>query len=501
MPLDPHPPAGHQPRLRRRSFLQLAAAVAAGGALSGADAGVRGVPLLRPAATGRGAGKARNVIFMVSDGMSFGTLTLADMFRRQHDGRGSHWLSLFGRAGVRRGLYATDSADSLVTDSSASGSCWGCGHRVNNSVVNITPDGTQRMPLLVQAAQSGKATGLVSTARVTHATPASFIANSVRRDWEGPIAEQLLERRVDVALGGGAKFFKDDLLNGQNDLVVVRDRAGLLKSGEPTPGRESKRLLGLFSEAHVPFVLDRADTVPSLTEMTRAALHRLEGRSEGFVLQIEGGRVDHAAHSNDAPSLIREQLEFDDAIAEVVAWLDGGKRDDTLLVITSDHGNANPGLTVYGKDAREGFDRLANAKHSFEWIYDQLKPIAPSERPKQAPSIVERAMGVALDETEQQMLADALVGKRLAAFRGLTSLDSVMGGLLANHFGVSFVSGNHTSDRVEVTAMGPGSEDIAPVGHNTDLHGVVVAALGLAPGELLPDMKEKAEFPKPPHPD
>lgn len=496
-------PDSGRPSLKRRSFLRItaAAAMAAGGAAGGAAAGAGGapaVPMLRPSAAWRGGGKARNVIFIVSDGMSFGTLTLADMFRRRHEQRPSEWLALLGRPGVRRGLYSTCSADSLVTDSAAAGSCWGCGHRVNNGALNITPDGTQRLPLLVRAAQAGKATGVVTTARVTHATPASFFANSAKRDREDDIGRQLLEHAVHVALGGGARHFPPELLGKHAGVRVVRDRAALLAAGQ-TPD-DGGRLLGLFADSHVPMVLDRDGKAPTLAEMTRVALHRLDRAPEGFVVQVEGGRVDHAAHSNDAASLVREQVDLDDAIAEVLRFLDGGKRDDTLVVVTTDHGNANPGLTVYRRAAAEGFDRLARAGRSFEWVFAKLGTFPSEERAARAPSVVEEATGLSLSDDERSILRDAMAGKRVAPFRELSKVEQTLGGLLANRYGVGFVSGNHTADDVEVTAFGPGSETIAPTGHNRDLHRVMVDALGLPPGEPPPDTRGRVESPGKPAP-
>ncbi|MFN7020249.1 MAG: alkaline phosphatase [Phycisphaerales bacterium] len=494
MPTDPHP-SRPTPRLERRSFLKASTLGAAALSLGLGASPAPAVHTRRARPT-----KARNVIFMVSDGMSFGTLTLADMYRRQHHGRQSHWLELFSRPDVRRGLFATWSADSPVTDSAAAGSAWGCGRHIDNSAINITPDGVQKVPILVRARQGGKATGLATTTRLTHATPASFVANCPRRDWEEPIAEQMLERRVDVLLGGGAKFISEKKLGSQSDVSVVRTRAELLATmdgSQAAPGR----LVGLFADSHLPFVLDRGGHVPSLREMTRAALGRLDRDSEGFVLQIEGGRVDHAAHANDAASIIAEQVEFDDAVAEALSFLDGGKRDDTLLIVTSDHGNANPGLTLYGKAGREGFDRVAEAKRSFEWITDRLHGLDAGAARKELGPLVEQATGVRLEEGDLDLVVGPLAGRRIAAFREMNALDSALGGVLANHFGISFVSGNHTSDYVEVTALGPGSERVAPTGHNVDLYRVMVEALALGPGALLPDMEEVVTFPKKPKPE
>src|SRR5262249_44220547 len=158
---------------------------------------------------------------------------------------------LWNKPGVRRATATTYSADSWVTDSAAGGSAWGCGIHINNGVINITPQGNQKVPLLVQARQSGKATALVTTTPATHATPASFIANMPNRDMEKAIATQILARNVDVVLGGGAHYFTG--LDQLKETHVVRDRAALL--GAPTTGS----LLGLFHNEHVPYFLDRTD--------------------------------------------------------------------------------------------------------------------------------------------------------------------------------------------------------------------------------------------------
>ncbi len=461
----------------RRGFLQLGALAGAGAVLPRA---AQAAPPDTPG-TGGPARRARNLIFMVSDGMSFGTLTLADLASRASRGRASRWVELFEREGVRRSVQNTASADSLVTDSAAASSAWGCGRRVKNGSINVGADGRQLMPLLVRASQAGKATGLVTTARVTHATPAGFIANVPSRNMEQAIGEQILERRVDVVLGGGSKFFPAETLKKHSDVTVVADRGAMLEK-QRAPGR----MLGLFASSHVPFELDRPESVPTLAEMSAVALSRLGDARDGFVLQIEGGRVDHAAHSNDAPSLVREQLAFDDALGRVLEWIEG--REDTLLVVTTDHGNANPGLTLYNRESFEGMERLAKARHSFDWISSKLGPDKAGEQSARAPGVIEEATGIALNREERELLAASLEGKRVAPFAALNGATSVMGGLLANYFGVGFVSGNHTADDVELTALGPGSERFPGTIDNHRVHDLVCEALGLPEGTALPGM-------------
>lgn len=414
---------------------------------------------------------------MVSDGMSTGTLTLVETWSRRKLGRPSHWVSLWSRAGVRRASASTHCADSLVTDSAAAASAWGIGAKTNSEAVNITPEGGSPSPILVHARENGKATGVVTTSRVTHATPAGFYATVAKRDMEGPIGVQLIERSVDVAFGGGSRFFPEPLLTSRKDLTVVRTKDGLdALAGAPPAGC----VLGLFADGHLPFVLDAAADTPTLAQMTTSALSLLSRRSEGFVLQVEGARVDHAAHHSDAGSLLAEQLAFDDAIEVVREFTQG--RDDTLVVVTSDHGNGNPGLTYYGPSANEKLDRLGTIKHSFETIMDKLKK---GDAPARLGEVIEESTGIRPKPLELELLARRLDGKPVT-FGSLWNTPTMMlGAMLSDALGVAFMSPNHTSDFVEVTAFGPGSEKLGFMIDNTDLWKLMVEALQLAPAKPI----------------
>lgn len=449
-------------RMNRRTFLQTSAG--AGALLAGAGRS-RGAT-----STGRARrGPARNVILLVSDGMSTGTLTLADVVRRKREGVGSHWVRLWDRPDVHRGMMETRAADSEVTDSAAASSAWSVGERVNNGAICVTPDGRRPTPLLVRASAKGLATGLVTTTRVTHATPAAFVANVPERDMEDEIARQMVERGVDVTLGGGAKHFPEELL-AQSGVNVIRTADELSRA---THNGSSGRLLGLFNRSHMRYELDRPASEPTLAAMTRAALHALQHRTEGFVVQIEGGRVDHAAHANDAGSLIADQLAFDDAIGTVLEFVEG--RDDTLVIVTTDHGNANPGLTLYGEPGNEGLMKASRARKSFEWIQERI-----GRGGRSLPSLVEEASGVSLTAEQRELLEAGVVrGERVDPFGEANKPGPVIGSVLANHFGIAFVSPNHTSDHVEITAFGPGAEAIRGLVPNTALHDVCSEALKL----------------------
>src|SRR5690606_24654996 len=156
----------------------------------------------------------------------------------------------------------------------------------------------------------------------------------------------------------------------QKGYSVVKNRKEL----QNIPSSETKPLLGVFHKDGLPYVVDVQSStelqsrIPTLAEMTKVAINRLKQNKEGFVMQIEGGAVDWAAHSNDAPALIYEQIAFDEAIAEAIDFAE--KDGETLVIITTDHGNANPGL--FSSDKK--FDLLQTVKQSNNWVLNQIEP-------------------------------------------------------------------------------------------------------------------------------
>jgi alkaline phosphatase len=295
--------------MNRRKFLQLSAA----SSLFAAPTSIAQAP-----SAPRPKTQAKNVIFLVSDGMSMGTFTLTDQFLRWRDGRPSHWLQLYLDNRVRRGLMDMSSLNSIVTDSSAAASSWGCGARINNGAVNMGPKGEIYPPILSLAQAAGKATGLVTTATLTHATPAGFAANVPDRGQEEAIAQQYLEREFDLLLGGGRKFFEPESRKDKQDLLAgfTGKNYQLLSSRADLKSLPLSRqkAIGLFAGGHVPYELDRIhsaekkETVPSLAEMTAAALQYFSRHPNGFIVQIEGARIDHAAHENDIGGLVSTRL-------------------------------------------------------------------------------------------------------------------------------------------------------------------------------------------------
>lgn len=433
---------------------------------------------------------------MVADGMSLGTLTAADYFSHQELKRELHWVALSRRPGVASGLMNMRSLNSIVTDSSAASSSWGSGSRVANGALNQLPGGKSLTPLYTLLGQQGWKRALVTTTEITHATPAGFAANADSRENGTGIAAQYLERRVDVLLGGGRKFFEAANRSDKRDLKQEFAAAGyqvLQSSTELASASTSQPWLGIFSDSHVPYTIDWMNNaalqaqVPELATMTRRALEWLQ-RHDRFILQIEGGRVDHGAHNCDAPATMREMLAFDAAVGLVLEFQ--RQHPDTLVVITTDHGNGNLGVNSSGSQTSAMFRRIADTKASFVEIMRQLRQrpaalaaiITEDQKTAGAPAtkeyvpevasirgIIESATGYKVSERRAALFQSFLAKQGMAIYELMNSEMAQLGQLLANHIAVGWASGSHTADFAPVTAFGPGAERFGGFLQNTDV--------------------------------
>lgn len=426
--------------------------------------------------------KAKNIIFMVSDGMSTGTLNMADLYCKRKLGRHSHWLSLYKDALVNRGLMDMASASSIVTDSAAASSSWGGGVRVNNGSLNVSPNGQENMPILQKFKKAGKKVGCVTTVPITHATPAGFCVATKSRNSMETIAELYAELGFDVMMGGGNAYFDAKTRKDKKDAyslfknknyTVARNKAEMLAAPKNRP------LLATFDEDGLPYTIDQRNdsaltaNIPTLAEMTTKAIEQMKDHPKGFVMQVEGGKVDWAAHANDVAGLLYDQLAFDDAVKVAI---DFAKKDgNTLVVITTDHGNANPGL-IYGKFVDDNFDNIQNFKHTNEWILQGIKPNDSIATVKER---IERANGNVKigDEQAKEILSyyqktekeDGVYNSKHLPFRTLAEIQK-------SYTSVGWISMDHSADYTELAMFGPGSENMKPFMRNVDIHNFLLNA-------------------------
>lgn len=467
--------------MRRRQFFRQSALAAAGASLVLPFQGCNTSKGALSTLTGVG-GKAKNIIFMVSDGMSQGTLTMADLLKRRKEGKGSYWMDLYRNQRVTRSLMDTASSDSLVTDSAAASSAWGGGFRVKNGRLNLGDNGEAHIPILQKFKKAGKKVGCVTTVPVTHATPAGFCVVNKSRGEQAEIAVQLMDLRFDVMMGGGKKFFtgrKDDrdLLEEYKDAGyhVATDRLGMVGTDNTKP------VLGVFHDDGLPYELDRQMdstlkyNIPSLAEMTKKAISLMMEHEGGFVLQVEGGKVDWAAHANDAVGLLYDQLAFDDAVKAAVEFAEQDK--NTLVIITSDHGNANPGL-YYGKNADKNFEKLFTFNATNDHVLRQIS------REDSVSDVIAK-----VQSAQHYTLTNEEAGEILQFFNTLSTEGTYnpyklpfeqYAAIQAKHTSVAFGGNDHSADYTELAMFGPGSEKLKPFVLNTDLHYFMLEAAEVA---------------------
>ena len=425
--------------------------------------------------------KAKNIIVIVSDGMSSGTLNMADLYLNRKTGKGSNWIQLYKDDRVKRSLMDMASASSIVTDSAAASSSWGSGFRVKNGSLNVGINGEEYLPIWQKFKKAGKMAGCVTTVPITHATPAGFCIASKSRNSQEAIAEMYLDLKFDIMMGGGDKFFSSENRKDKKDLYqdfiskgfnVVKNRAEMLSVDN------SKPILGVFNADGLPYSKDRESSkelttsTPTLAEMTARAIDKMKDHPNGFVLQVEAGKVDWAAHANDITGLIYDQVAHDEAIKVAIDFAEKDK--NTLVIITTDHGNANPGL-IYGKTVNENFDSIQNYKQTNDWI---LNGIGKETSISQTIERIEFATKLVLQESEAQeilsfyssiKMEDGLYNPKHLPFKVLSEIQK-------KYNSVGWISMDHSSDYSELAMFGPGSELLNSFIKNTDLHYLMLQA-------------------------
>ena len=334
----------------------------------------------------------RNVILFVGDGMGVSTVTAARIFAGQQRGEPGEEGYLSFEEFPHLALIKTYNVDAQVPDSAGTMTALVTGHKARAGVLSVAPAAPRGdcaaaaenllTTLLEEAEQQGLKTGLVSTARITHATPAAAYAHAPDRNWEldaavpedareacKDIARQLIEfpygDGVDVVLGGGRAMFLpatiadpedegltgyrqdgrnliEEWLAGDDARRFVHDQAGF--SALPSEGQ----VIGLFEVSHMEHEADRPNDAagePALADMTRFAIDRVAG-GPGYFLIVEAGRIDHAHHAGNAYRALTDTVAFADAVAVALAMTDPG---NTLIVVTADHSHT---LTISGYPAR-----------------------------------------------------------------------------------------------------------------------------------------------------
>jgi alkaline phosphatase len=329
----------------------------------------------------------QGLIFLVGDGMPLGVIKGMHQIRtRLHGDKDTNFYSRMKDIHSAIGYSSTDSLSSIVTDSAPASVAWSTGSKTINKALASLPDGRPIRTIMELVKERGYGCGLVTTTRVTHATPGAWVSHQTNRDKEDDIALEYLKFKPDVFLGGGNRHFDPSKRKDGKDLFktfsetgydVVKERESLLSAELLS---SEKPLLGVFNSSHLSFYVDRinqpelAKKEPALPEMTRVALQKLSRNPKGFILQVEAGRIDHANHNNDAWAAIQETYELDLTMAVIDEFLRMNPK--TVVIIASDHGTSCLGINGTGPEYNDSTEALKNyqpIKASLEFIKRKMK--------------------------------------------------------------------------------------------------------------------------------
>lgn len=412
--------------------------------------------------------RAKNVIFLLTDGTGPEAWPLA------------RWVkgSPLAVDDILTGAIRTYGADSIITDSAPGATAFATGFKGTDKGISVAPwrvtiDAAKTDPakqyiplatLLEGAKLTGRATGVIATSNVQHATPAAFSSHWHDRSNYNEIAEQQVYQGMDVVLSGGGQYLlpkevtggkredKDNLVDviESNGYAYVSDRYALSKI-------HSGKVWGAFAPDALAYDIDRIDLArlePTLEEMTTKAIELLstspKGKKSGFFLFVEGSKVDWAAHANDAAGLVSDLLAFDRAVGHALEF--ARKDGNTLVVVVADHGTGGLSIgSVEDKNYSSTDDDsvvgpMRKVKKSAEGLDGLLKG---ETNPDRVRAIIAEEWGINdLSDTEFKAIADLAAAKKSTLPATVT--------VLSRRARLGWTTNGHTGADVFLFAYGPG---------------------------------------------
>jgi alkaline phosphatase len=412
------------------------------------------------------AERAKNIIVLIADGCSSEQYT----FVRWYKGAALSFDD------IQVGAVRTYIADSVVADSAPAASAYATGVRTSDKFISAGPhkntlssvpipdEALQYRPLatvLEGARLMKKATGVVSTSRVSHATPGAYISHSASRSLEHDMMEQAVYQNIDVVFGGGKELLLPKDANGkrpdgENLLSVLRDQGyQIAETREDLSHIKYGKVFGMFADNHMDAEIDRTRNHPSqptLREMTEKAIDILSQDKNGFFLMVEGSQIDWACHANDPAHLLGDMLAYDQAVQ---AALDFARKDGrTLLIALSDHntggfsiGNAASNKN-YSQMKQEDLLKPFNSMKST--ATDMWRKIKDNETSENVIEIVQSDWGMAIttdDASAILKLAEIYKNEPFYAFGEFLSAKYTFAG---------WTTHGHCGGDVPLFAFGPG---------------------------------------------
>ena len=416
-------------------------------------------------------------------------------------------------------LVTTHSDNTIITDSAAGGTALATGFKTTNGVIAKLPDGTDIKTIAEAARDAGYAVGLATNTRITHATPASFSAHNMSRSNENEVAIDQLNSDFDYLAGGGFRHFvaKDNTeglkskRNDDRDLVAEFKTKGYItfigdKTRDDfrtyTPKKGDKVLAPLASSAlgmdiDRRFSTETENAMPALSELTAKGIEVLAAQEKPFFMMIEGGRIDYAAHCNDAAGTIYDTLALDAAIAEAYEFYKKHP-EETLIVVAADHetGGMAMGISLDSKGYFLKLDELLKVKVSVEdvlmYVYPEMIKDYPDtgKRHKAYLDYVAKNFGLTdlnarelaklqsamdIEDHNQTVAPDQQINYGYAYTPSMVAVAH----LVSERARISWTSYVHTSSLIALSAIGPQSDRFDGFIDNTDVPKIMANIMGV----------------------
>ncbi|MGG7059806.1 alkaline phosphatase [Clostridium tertium] len=391
-------------------------------------------------------GKAKNVIMLIADGMSTEGVTLARQVKGEN-------LSMDE---ISVGSVITSWANGPITDSAPGGTVYASGEKTNNKYIGTSVNDTPMASILEGAESVGKATGIIATSEITHATPADFTAHTNNRKYYNQILQQQINQDMEVVLGGGfnkpsgftSEVSEDEFNTYYEDQInnIQEEGFDFITTKDELESYGGDKLWGSFADADLKYDFDRQsdnDNVqPSLGEMTEKAIEVLNKDEDGFFLMVEGSKIDWAAHANNTVGIVSDILAFDEAVKVAVEF---AKADgNTVVVVTTDHGNS--GISIgsnYYNENIESYDKatyenttyiLKNAKITEE----RFNTIVSGKSDEEIIALAKQYYGIDLTDEELSIVKGEIGEGRQVGIREV----------IARRVGIGYTTGGHTGEQI-----------------------------------------------------
>ena len=400
--------------------------------------------------------KIKNIIVMVPDGCSQSVQTIARWYSGDE-------LQLDS---MNTGMISTYMSDSLITDSASAATAFSTGYKTSDGALSVGPNPTTLLSIidpttvaepyiplatvLEGAKLEGKATGLVATCEIPHATPAAFASHVDSRKQYDNITEQMVYQNIDVVFAGGKDFLNDSRKDGENLTKVLMNRGyQFVETEDEMMSLKSGKVWGMFAGVAMSPEIDRQYTAsdePHIANMTQKAIELLSEDEDGFFLMVEGSQVDWAGHANDPIYMATDFLAFDQAVEVAV---DFAKKDgNTLVIVFPDH---NTGGMTLGSSYDESYTKttvedlvypLKGMKCTYSYLESQIQDITNGSEVHEE---VLNWMGIDLTDAE---INEIVTNGNFATLKNIIN---------SNHTIIGWTTGGHCGEDVPLWAYGSGS--------------------------------------------